>query len=205
MNLYKAQRIRFSFIPISLSQIGLILKQQTLDVSNLRIKIGNHTFNDLFESGFDCLNPQTYRRSDNSLRSLFFECNSVNGTIVVSSTCSWASLLYQISHSIEQGIYDFWISDLKTEDEACNFFTYIENAKTQRAFYSMKDPRWKFYQCGIPLWFENLEYYKERIIGRRVNRAILTEYCHALNLEIEKDAFWEIKGDSIIYEYYWEK
>ncbi|HFW3778307.1 TPA: hypothetical protein ACIBKK_004939, partial [Salmonella enterica subsp. enterica serovar Thompson] len=65
--------------------------------------------------------------------------------------------------------------------------------------YSMTDPRWKFYQKGDKLWFENEHYYTNRVIRKRMNKEILTEYCGQLNLDIKSDDFWSINGETILF------
>jgi hypothetical protein len=65
--------------------------------------------------------------------------------------------------------------------------TYYRGKKSRVIQSYLDCNRWVFFTEGEPLEFENLSYYKNRIIKRRFNRTILNEYFEKLNIpSVEK-------------------
>lgn len=60
--------------------------------------------------------------------------------------------------------------------EDMNWFLYIDSEGKERIVYSLKEDRWVFCNLGEPLSFENVDYYKHRIIKKRMNFDIISEY-----------------------------
>ncbi|QHM70040.1 hypothetical protein C7M51_00300 [Mixta intestinalis] len=113
----------------------------------------------------------------------------------------WGTLCHQLSKFTKHGFYSFRL-DEENKKDVMNSFDYVgytDKLKKIRVVYSMTDPRWKFYQVGEMLWFENESYYNNRIIRKRINKYILTEYCNKLSLNITDEDFWNIKGDKILF------
>lgn len=75
---------------------------------------------------------------------------------------------------------------------------YWQDGKSVRYVRSMQDPRWEFYERGNPLWFEDIELYKQRMIKKRMNKDILIDYCNKLGFNIDDKCFWQNSGS--IYE-----
>lgn len=58
----------------------------------------------------------------------------------------------------------------------CFWFEYISPKGERRIIYAIEEDRWVFYEQGVPLPFENLDYYKRRRIKDRINNDIIIEY-----------------------------
>ncbi|EAA9322442.1 hypothetical protein CRQ39_24170 [Salmonella enterica] len=200
MNLYNCEKIKFSYTPSSIEELRDAL-QKKVDLDDLnQLNVGIFDFNALFEST-DMRIPQVYR-SKHGLKALFFPYRTTQGTVMVSNIQDgWYTLCYQLSKLISHGVYLFQLDEGRSAD-IMNAFFYMEGKESiykERVVYSMTDPRWKFYQKGDKLWFENEHYYTNRVIRKRMNKEILTEYCGQLNLDIKSDDFWSINGETILF------
>jgi hypothetical protein len=63
--------------------------------------------------------------------------------------------------------------------------------------------KWVFYEAGSPLWFENPEYYKRRMIKKRLNYGILKEYCQKLGIDFDDEKFFTPASEAAIFEHTW--
>lgn len=199
MNMYLSSYFVFSFINANINEIyNSIINDNELKVSYYKKEI-----KDLF-SDVDKESNAPKQSYKNDMKAILFTNNTPKGVIQISNISDgWRSLTYVITNLLQTSSYIFNISDDHIPD-AMNYLTYINyknnNLFKRRVVYAMKDPNWKFYQEGEPLWFENTEYYKNKIKKKRINRAILTEYCSKIGLEITEDEFWEIKQKSLLIE-----
>jgi hypothetical protein len=53
------------------------------------------------------------------------------------------------------------VSTVQVSSDMMNEFSLPVDGKSVRAVYAIKDPKWKFFENGDPLWFEDLGYYKK--------------------------------------------
>ena len=58
----------------------------------------------------------------------------------------------------------------------------------------------EFVQGGMPLWFENVSYYKKRKIIDRINKAILIEYSYKLGIDLTNNDLFKANGKSLYVE-----
>ncbi|EAW5633238.1 hypothetical protein SMW69_002888 [Salmonella enterica] len=197
MNLYNCDEITFSYTKTSFEELkGVLEKKANLDSLN-QLSVGEFDFMSVFESD-NMKIPQVYR-SENALKALFFPCQTTQGTVMVCNIKDgWETLRHQLSGIIKHGFYSFRLDGEKTAD-VMNSLTYSENMTKTRVVYSMTDPQWKFYQRGDKLWFEDESYYNNRIIRKRMNKIILTEYCKKLKLDIDSDVFWNVSGETMLF------
>jgi hypothetical protein len=123
-------------------------------------------------------------------------------TIMISNLQDgWYTLGNVISIKLPCERYSFFLCDGSVEDPM-NSLIYT-NGKLERAVYSMKDGKWVFYQEGEPLPFEKLNYYKQRIIKKRVTKQILIDYCKELGLFIEDENFWKSTEENLYVRHLW--
>lgn len=99
-----------------------------------------------------------------------------------------SSLIHVLTNDLKIKAYSFRISANNIPD-ALNEFSCIENGKTLRTVYAMKDPKWKFYCEGEIQPFEEKEFYERKIIKQRLNKEILISYCVKLGIDIREDFF----------------
>ncbi|GHT97028.1 hypothetical protein AGMMS49545_23570 [Betaproteobacteria bacterium] len=200
MNPYKCKQIVFAYLTTPLVDIEAILDKE-IEMDKLSKKsVGIYPVDSVFDSS-DVYRPQVYNA--NPTKALFFDCYSTKGTIMISNISDgWNTLCHILSSSTAGHVYMFQFDDPR-EESHLSCFSCIKNGEDVRIVYAIKDPRWKFFQKGEILSFENNDYYQRRVISSRVNRDILSEYCHFLHLEVEKDEFWEVKNKSILFEYRW--
>lgn len=66
-------------------------------------------------------------------------------------------------------------------------FHYSDTNFTERTILAYKEDKWVFYEQGKPLAFENTDYYKNRLIKKRLNNKIIEEYLLKLGINI-----WDI-------------
>ncbi len=103
----------------------------------------------------------------------------------------WQTLTNYIADKLKSDAFRFHMTlDLNISD-AMNSFTHWANGSKVRVVYAMKDPKWIFYEKGDPLWFENRDFYKRKMIKDRLNYNILMSYCEKLNLNITEKSFWK--------------
>lgn len=69
-------------------------------------------------------------------------------------------------------------------------FTYSNCKENRRSIVVYKDPKWIFFEQGIPLPFEDLSLYQTRLVKNRLNNAIIIQYLSKLGIDfysIDKD------------------
>lgn len=199
MNMYLYNEIKFSYTPSSFENIKKILHKKVNENEMYTLLSDNRGF----EAIIDTNNKSTPQVYNGDLKAIFFPCTTTSGTIMLSNIKDgWETLCFQLSNKSEYGFYIIRLDESNLND-SMNSLCYINNGDVIRIVYSMKDPRWKFYQKGDALWFENKDYYNNRIISKRLNKKILTEYCNKLGLDIENELFWSI-DESIIFQRNWK-
>ncbi|MCR5395036.1 MAG: hypothetical protein K6E86_06565 [Bacteroidales bacterium] len=68
------------------------------------------------------------------------------------------------------------------EPERLFWFQYISPDGKERVVYALREDRWIFYEEGEPLPFENLDYYKRRMIKERIGNDVIIEYLSKLGV-----------------------
>jgi hypothetical protein len=198
LNLCKCEKFKFSYISSSFDEVKEFLIKKTKDNSLYEVILGIHSLNDFF--GAEEQSPQIYNNFGR-LKALLFRSQSAEGVVMISNVIDgWESLCFQISKTIGANVYIFRL-DCSGSSDMMNEFSLLVDGKSVRTVYAIKDPKWKFFENGDPLWFEDLGYYKKRIISERINRQILSEYCKSLGLNIDDDIFWRLEGESLLFSY----
>ncbi|WP_429402461.1 hypothetical protein [Paraburkholderia sp. MM5482-R1] len=198
MNLYKCEKFKFSYISSSFDEVKEFLFEKTRSNSLYKLICSSDSLNDFF--GDEGRSPQVYN-SNGRLKALFFKSQSAEGIVMISNVIDgWESLCFQLSKSIRGNIYIFHF-DCSGSSDMFNGFSLLADGINVRTVYAMKDPKWKFFENGDSLWFEDRECYKKRIISERVNKPILKKYCNSLNLNVEDDNFWRLDGESLLFGY----
>lgn len=77
-------------------------------------------------------------------------------------------------------------NELKVENPSYKFH-YSDSNFNDRDILAYKEDKWVFYEQGRPLAFENTDYYKNRLIKKRLNNKIIEEYLLKLGINI-----WDI-------------
>lgn len=81
--------------------------------------------------------------------------------------CSY--LMCALSNGIDNPFFKFYSSD------------YSAN---ERSILAYKEDKWVFYEKGVPLFVENMDYYKNRLIKNRLNNTIIKEYLLKLGVNV---------------------
>ncbi len=76
------------------------------------------------------------------------------------------------------------------------YFEYRGESRSDRVVYVIRDPRWKFFEKGGRLPFENPERYGAKRIADRLTPSILVEYLKSLHWNLESEDFWKSKKDA---------
>jgi hypothetical protein len=84
-----------------------------------------------------------------------------------------------------------------------NAFSLIEDGKSLRTVYAMRDPGWTFYGQGEILPFEDERLYGQRLVKRRLNKNILTDYCARLGYDITDHLFWKSTQSILLERVMW--
>ena len=113
-----------------------------------------------------------------------------------------SSLAYQITDLLKIKAYLFRISADNYPD-AMNAFSFIEDGKSLRTVYVMRDPGWTFYGQGEILPFEDERLYGQRPVRRRLNKNILTAYCRRLGYDITDHLFWKSTQSILLEQVMW--
>ena len=202
LNIYSFSKISFSAINLDLSSVEEALR--LISTNNL----GKNSI--LQDASFDML----FQKDDRGLLSIsksksfqlgvFYRDPDSSQTIFLSNLeDGWITLANNILLQKSGSYINFRFSDVNSID-AISAFTFTSSALNQeRVVYSMRDPKWVFYEKGTPLWFEDTDAYKARRVKDRLNTKILLEYCSALNLNIEKDNYFKPKGETLVFKYEW--
>ena len=134
----------------------------------------------------------------------FFTPKSCESKCIMFSNYSdgLSSLIHVLTNDLKLKAYSFRISANNIPD-ALNEFSCIENGKTLRTVYAMKDPKWKFYCEGEIQPFEEKEFYERKIIKQRLNKEILISYCVKLGIDIREDSFWKSQQSLFVERISW--
>jgi hypothetical protein len=73
-------------------------------------------------------------------------------------------------------------------------FEYSDEGGATRVVHVILDSRWKFYERGNILPFENSLYYQQRNISERLTPTIVQQYLKSLGWDLESKAFWKAEG-----------
>ncbi|MDO4431635.1 MAG: hypothetical protein Q4B95_10200 [Lonepinella koalarum] len=150
---------------------------------------GNKEINNIFEFNY-YFNQFEQTASGITKRKVYFFTNEKGNLIMIGNKEDGLyTLAYKLSKELAFDFYQISISNNKTSDPK-NELLFEKNGKLVRVIRAMKDPKWFFYEEGEPLWFENLDYYKNRYIKDRLNKEIIIEYCYKLGFEILNEDFW---------------
>ncbi len=60
-----------------------------------------------------------------------------------------------------------------------------------RAVLVNQDPKWTFYEKGLPLEFEDVARYQRRLKRERLDRQLLLHYLSAMGWDVGEPRFWE--------------
>ena len=198
MNIYQCDAIKFSYIDAQHESVNNYLLNKVKEDG----KYSLHPFEESIDSMFDKKNsatPQVYK-SDAALKAVFFPCPFTTGTIMISNIIDgWETLCFQMSEGIGVNVFVFRF-DVSKDECAMNSLLYMENGNAKRVIYAMKDPKWKFFQMGAPLWFENEDFYKEKTIAKRINKSIIIDYCKKLNVMIDDENFCGVKKEASLFQ-----
>lgn len=93
----------------------------------------------------------------------------------------WYTLIYSLFRSIGAETFNFYLSDIKDKGKI-GFYAYGLNY--ERVVRVLFDDKWQFFEKGEPLFFENVDIYKNRKIVDRMNNEVLIQYLNRLNLNI---------------------
>lgn len=77
--------------------------------------------------------------------------------------------LSALSHESDSPMYKFYLSDTSAKE---------------RIILAYEEDKWVFYEKGIPLDIENIDYYKNRLIRKRLNNEIIKEYLLKLGIDL---------------------
>lgn len=78
-------------------------------------------------------------------------------------------LMCALSHESDSPMYKFYLSDASAKE---------------RIILAYKEDKWVFYEKGVPLDVENIDYYNNRSIRKRLNNEIIKEYLLKLGIDL---------------------
>ena len=161
-----------------------------------RISLGELECKNTFEYFDSFFKEEVYSAESNDI--VFSPVSSPNITLFTSNLSDGGyTLVYIMNKFLKLDSISLRIS--KAEDFYKVYdFDYYKGGDSIRYVRSMQDPRWEFYERGNPLWFEDIELYKQRMIKKRMNKDILIDYCNKLGFNIYDKCFWQNSG--AIYE-----
>ena len=143
-----------------------------------------------------------YAYNPNPLRATFFKVTENTCIMFPKLQDGWRSLSRQITQNMKATSCYMRIMDDKKILLPSNYFTY-SNSGNERTVYASDEYRWVFANVGEPAFFENEDYYKNRMVKKRLNKNILIEYCD--KLKITNSGVLEFSDEcAFSYESYWE-
>ena len=106
-----------------------------------------------------------------------------NGVIMLPNLQDgWSSYFYNLTEDLKLNGFHFSLSSEK-EDEPYNCMTFIENGLRKRTCYTLKEGKtWTFFEDGKPLFFEEVNYYKNKLKKLKLNKEIILNYCNKLGI-----------------------
>lgn len=136
-------------------------------------------------------------------KAIFYKPNGKDFLIMVSNYCDGLeSLTYRLSADMQIEVYNFRISS-DSAPNPVNSLTFIKDGTFVRVIYALKEEKWQYYAIGDPLYFENTELYNNRIIKKRLNRAILIDYCAQLGINLLDERFWDADNALVMERIKW--
>lgn len=101
----------------------------------------------------------------------------------------YINLIKYVSKKYNMEYYNISMSDGKSQMMKAYHFHYYAPLQ-QRHILCYQDPNWVFFEEGKPLWFEDTNYYKQRLKMDRLNKNVILEYLKSIGWEIYKEDFW---------------
>ena len=166
-----------------------IKKLPNFNISNLDIKT-NWNF---FVSEFP---ESTY--SDTNKKYVFSPMGNDKITLFVTNQSDGAYTWINIINNGIKGESISITSSFYYKEYKMYKFNYYKGGDSIRYVRSMQDPRWEFYERGNPLWFEDTELYKQRMIKKRMNLQVIDSYLKKMRIDIFDENF--LKNKETIYE-----
>jgi hypothetical protein len=117
-------------------------------------------------------------------------------------TNSQDGLIQLVRHLNRNFKTKYFASRLSTDHKkfGCCSFELGSDGSERRGAYVLKDPRWKFFQWGTILPFENPAFYERKKIADRLTPDIVMDYLKVLGWDLREEAFWHSKGDAWLVE-----
>ena len=126
-------------------------------------------------------------------KAILYKPNDKDFLIMVSNYCDGLeSLTYRLSADMRIGIYNFRISS-DSAPNPVNSLTFIKDGTFVRVIYALKEEKWQYYALG----------YNNRIIKKRLNRAILIDYCAQLGIDVLDERFWDADNALVMERIKW--
>jgi hypothetical protein len=194
MNIDILDIFSFAIMDTSIFNIKEYLEKQT--VNEYRITYEEIDVEKLY---FDNMYLQPIK---GTAKGLFYNPDiTPNLTIVLGNgRGSWGTLCNNISASLLVNNIQIEINS-ENSDTLRNRITVYDGKKTLRAVQRhLGDNKMEFVQSGIPLWFENTDYYKKRKIIDRINKNILIEYSQKIGFDIRNEICLHSGGKSLYVE-----
>lgn len=153
------------------------------------------------EPDFSRLYPATYLPGTESVMELLlFSPGTSDGVSVMMSNSEdgWASLAYVVTSRIPGACFQFAISH-DTSEYARFAFSKIVNGKTVRYVSAMQDPKWVFFEEGMPIDEEDPAQYRKRRVSDRLTAGYLYSLAGKLGFEFLSDEFWASEQQAYHY------
>jgi hypothetical protein len=194
MNVSELDSFSFAIIDCSIINIKAYLENQSYDyrITYDNIDIGKKYFGSMY------LQP-----IKGTAKGLFYNPDiAPNLTIVLGNgQGAWGSLSNNISANLLINNIQITINS-ENSDNLINELVLFNGQKAIREIQGLlgDDDKMEFLQSGIPLWFENIDYYKKRKIKDRINKAILIEYAYKLGIDLASNDLFKANGKSLYVE-----
>lgn len=150
------------------------------DLRKFKVFINELRIKDYFNppSGGAHLPKFCFWKSNKYPNTIFFTSNYQDG---LSSLCN------VIHMQIKGNLISFSMSNEHNMTCPAYHFHYSDSVFKERDILAYKEDKWVFCSHGVPLPIENTEYYKNRLIKKRLNNDIIEEYLIKLNIDL-----WDI-------------
>ena len=186
----------FAIIDCSIVKVKEYLENQNYDY---RITYENI---DIEKKYFDTMYLQPIK---GTAKGLFYNPDiASNLTIVLGNgRGSWGTLCNNISANLLVNNIQITINN-ENLDNIINQIVIYDGKEITRAVQGLlgDDDKMEFVQNGVPVWFENIDYYKKRKIIDRINKTILIEYAYKLGIDLTSNDLFKAKGKSLYVELY---
>ena len=104
-------------------------------------------------------------------------------------------LMRHLNKQFEIQYFSAFLSKDYKKEGFCTF-THSINCGEKRVVQVIRDPKWKFFESGRILPYENIVHYRQRIISNRLSPVIIQEYLDSLGWNLDSEKFWRSKGPS---------